>query len=412
MKIHASSLLIATILVLGQADAARSEDNWSRWRGNQQNGHSADSKAPLQWSDGQIRWQTDLPGGGQSSPVVWGSRIFLTAEQDNGVRRLVLAVSRDTGKIEWQRQAWEGEPEPSHNMNGWASATCATDGEHVIAFFGRGGLHCYTVEGDHVWSLDLGRFESPWGTAACPVLWNGLVIQNCDADTDAFLAAFDVKTGKEVWRTARPNYRGWSTPVIIPSGDQVELVVNGQTGTMAYDPATGDALWNCPCPRGRGTPTVTPHDGRLFVVNGLGGGGAYSLKPGGSGEITDSHRIWFSERRTRDLPSPAVVGQTMLVMSLRGAILSGYDISNGKELWKERVGGQISSSPVCYRGHAIFIAEDGTGVVVNPQAESIRVVGRNELTAKEGEIFRAAATPNRGELLIRSNRRLICISGD
>lgn len=405
-------LLMIVLLFAPAISSSAGDENWERWRGPMQNGHSLDQVAPLTWSDSQIRWQTELPGGGQSSPIVWGDRIFLTTEQDNGARRLVLAVSRDSGEILWQRQVWEGRPESSHAMNGWASATCVTDGKHVVAFFGIGGLHCFTVSGEHVWTRDLGPFEGPWGTAACPIIWNGLVIQNGDADANAFIAAFDLQTGQEKWRTRRPDFRGWSTPVIVDSGNRTELVVNGHTGTIAYDPASGTQLWFCPCPKGRGTPSVTPHNGKLFVVNGLGGGGAYAVRPGGSGNVLESHQLWFSERRTRDLPSPAVIGNTLLVMSLRGSVLSGYDIDSGQELWKERVGGQISASPVCYRDHAVFIAEDGTGVVIDPRSPDQRIAALNRLTVGDDEIFRASVTPNRGELLIRSNRRLICIKAE
>ena len=132
-----------------------------------------------------IVWKTPLPGIGQSSPIIWGDRIFLTSALDGGRERLVFCVDRASGKILWQHSAWKGEPEKSTIMNGWASASCVTDGEVVVAFFGRGGLHAYRVDGKPLWSRDLGRFEGPWGTAACPIIVDDLVIQNCDADVDA-----------------------------------------------------------------------------------------------------------------------------------------------------------------------------------------------------------------------------------
>src|SRR5690606_21216749 len=119
------------------------------------------------WDAGSVTWKVSLPGIGQSSPILWGERIFLTSALDNGRQRVVFCVDRNDGRILWQRIAWTGEPEPTHKMNGWASSTCVTDGERVYAFFGRGGgLFCYTVDGDLVWSKALGQFEGPWGTAA------------------------------------------------------------------------------------------------------------------------------------------------------------------------------------------------------------------------------------------------------
>ena len=394
---------------LSALTASGHAEDWHGWRGPQQNGHSTETGLPSQWNAGSVAWKVDLPGSGQSSPVTHGNLIFLTSSLDGGNRRVVLAVDREKKEIAWQKEVWKGKAEPSHNMNGWASATCATDGQVVIAFFGKGGLHSFDMSGNPLWSRDLGIFSGPWGTAACPVIWNDLVIQNCDADQDSFLIAVNKNTGKTVWKVQRPEFRGWSTPVLVKSGGRDELVLNGQIGTIAYAPKSGETLWTVQCPRGRGTPTVTPHDDLLYVVNGLGGGGAYCVKPGGSGDVTDSHRVWFSERRSRDLPSPIIVDDTMLVMSLRGAILSGYDTETGKELWKERVGGQISASPVAFGGKAYFVAEDGTTVVVDP-SDNRHVIGRNKLeTSSDEEIFRSTITPSNGQLLIRSTKTLYCI---
>src|SRR4029077_316458 len=128
---------------------------------------------------------------------------------------------------------------------GWASATCATDGQHVIAFFGKGGLHCYSVEGKKIWSRDLGSFTGPWGTSACPLIVGDLVIQNCDATTNASLLAVNKTTGKDVWKTPRPDLPkgGWSSPILVAAGQRKEVVVNGETAVVGYDPDTGKALW-------------------------------------------------------------------------------------------------------------------------------------------------------------------------
>src|SRR5262245_398879 len=277
----------AWVVVLGAtlaiaAAAVSAESNWPRWRGPRQDGHTTDANLPRQWSAANIVWKTELPGIGQSSPIIWGERMFLTSALGRGEQRLVLCVDRKSGKILWQQTAWKGEPEPSHVMNGWASASCVTDGQIVVAFFGRGGLHAYTAEGQPLWSRDLGRFESPWGTAACPILVDDLVVQNCDADEDAYLIALNKRTGMEVWRSKRRDYRGWSTPIVIDTGTRRELVLNGHEGVQAYDPATGRELWFCKSFNGRGEPTVTPAGDLLLVVNGL-AGDFYSIRPGGEG---------------------------------------------------------------------------------------------------------------------------------
>lgn len=395
-----------TCLVLA---AAQADSNWPGWRGPRADGHSLEKDLPTRWTPESITWKTPLKGVGQSSPVIWGDRIFLTMALEKGRQRVVFAVDRKTGKIQWEKVAWTGEPEPSHAMNGWASPTCAADAERVYAFFGRGGgLHCYTHDGTHVWSRDLGTFEGPWGTAACPILAGDLVIQNCDADKDARLVAFDRKTGKEAWSAPRAAHRGWSTPLLIDAGSRKEIVLNGHTGVIAYAPESGKELWSVRCEQGRGEPTVTPANGLLYVANGLAGAGLYSIRPGGSGDVTESHRLWITRRGDRDTPSPIVIGNTVLLMSLRPDMLTAYDATTGKELWKQRVGSQVSSSPVSYDGLAFLILESGETIVVDPKSEA-RIVARNTLGAARGEMFRATPTPSDGQVFIRSDRMLYCI---
>jgi outer membrane protein assembly factor BamB len=383
------------------------ETNWPRWRGPQQNGHTSEAGIPVAWSESDLAWKTPLPGVGQSSPIIWGDRIFLTSYLDDGRERLVFCVNRRTGQIEWRQSAWKGEPEKSHVMNGWASASCVTDGEIVVAFFGRGGLHAYTVDGKHLWSRNLGAFEGPWGTAACPILVDGLVIQNCDADADAYLVALDKRTGDDVWRTKRPEFRGWSTPIVIDAGARRELVLNGDQGVHAYDPATGRELWFCRGFNGRGEPTVTLAGDLLYAVNGK-AGDFYSVRPGGTGDVTETHMAWHTPRRGgRDCPSPIVVGRYIIVTDM-GGIATCYDAQDGAIHWKERLPGKFSASPIAAKGLAYFINEAGKTFVVEPGPE-LKIVSESTLPAGPDEIFRATPTPSAGQLFLRSTTTLYCV---
>ena len=405
---HLAALLSLSIgLIL--PDSVGGQTNWPSWRGPHANGHADDADLPATWTPDSIVWKTPLPGNGQSSPIIWGDRIFLTASLDQGRQRLVFCVRRTDGKMLWQQIAWTGEPEPTHEMNGWASASCATDGERVVAFFGRGGLHCYSVDGKPLWSRDLGRFEGPWGTAASPLLVRNMVIQNCDSDVNAFIIAIDKATGADLWKTPRADFRGWSTPVLVRTDAREELVLNGHTGVTAYDPDSGAQLWTCRCEQGRGSPTVTPAGGLLYVLNGLADGGAYCVEPGGSGDVTDSMRRWLARRGGRDLSSPIVVGNTMLAMGLRSSVLTAYDARSGAEQWVKRIGGQISASPIAFGDRAFFIDETGKTLVIDPNSEQ-KVVATNVLGADRNELFRASITPCQGQLFIRSDRNLYCIA--
>ncbi|REJ70959.1 MAG: hypothetical protein DWQ29_24795 [Planctomycetota bacterium] len=407
--------LVAVVCAVVGSPGIAAADDWHGWRGPTQDGHSHETGLPERWTAENVVWTRELPGLGQSSPVVTGERILLTSALDEGRERVVICLDRHDGSILWQETAWTGQPEPTHPMNGWASATCATDGERVYAFFGRGGgLVCYSLEGEKLWQNDLGALESPWGTAACPRLVGDLVVQNCDADSDASIVAFHKVTGEEVWRTPRPANRGWSSPIVIEanvaggSARRTEVVVNSHTGVRAYDPSTGEELWNCRSFNGRGTPTVAPAGGLLHVVNGL-SGDTYAIIPGGSGDVTETHMAWHTERGGRDLPSPIIVDGVVLVSSLRSAVITGYDAESGKELWKTRVGDQISASPVAWGGLAYFVKESGVTIAVDPQ--SGEVVSESTVDPAATEVFRASITPAYGRVLLRSDSVLYCIGG-
>src|SRR5262245_60967998 len=403
-----SQWLVLVSLATFAAPSVAGDTNWPRWRGPQQDGHSADPDLPMKWSSENIVWKTSLPGIGQSSPIIWGDRIFLTSGLDKGKERIVLCVDRKTGKLLWQQTAWKGEPEPVHPLNCWASSSCVTDGEVVVAFFGRGGIHAYSIEGKHLWSRDLGRFEGPWGTAACPIMVDGLVVQNCDADENANLIALDKRTGSEIWRTRRRDYRGWSTPIVIDAGGRRELVLNGQEGVQAYDPATGSELGFCASVKVRGEPTVTPAGGLLCVVNGLTGGEIYAVRPGGTGNVTDTRMAWHTPRRgARDCPSPIVVGDYMIVSDMEG-VATCYSVKDGHIYWKERLAGKQSGSPIAASGLVYFVNEAGTTRVIKP-GPKLEVVAENQLTAGPNEIFRASPTPCDGQIFIRSTSVLYCL---
>ncbi len=384
------------------------EDNWPRLGGPSGSSHTTETGLPLQWTADQVQWKSELPGFGQSAPCIWGDQIFLTAALDGGRQRIVFAVDRDSGRILWKDVCWTGEPEPSHVMNGHASSTCATNGKVVIAFFGRGGLHGYSLDGKRLWSRDLGQFEGPWGTAASPIFYGDVVIQNCDSESpESSLLAVDWKTGETVWQIARQLVRGWSTPVLIKTPEREELILNSQIGVRAYDPKTGKELWWCEGFNGRGEPIPAYAHGLLYSLNGQ-PGDIYCVRPGGSGNVTATHRVWNTKRRAgRDLPSPVVIGDYVLGCSMAGVLVC-YRATDGEELWKERIGPKFSASPLVAEGHAYFQNEEGGTVVIEPGPE-LKIVAESKLDSESDELFRSQIVPSQGKLFIRSNKFLYCI---
>ena len=398
------ALLLGPILV-------RAEPGWPQWRGPKGTGHSQEHDLPVHWDAAHVVWSTPLTGRGHSSPVAWGDRLFLTVAAADGSRRSVVCHDVRTGQLLWEQAASSGEPEMIHAMNSWATPTCATDGRRVVAFFGDGGLDCFDLDGKPLWSRDLGSFETAgWGMASSPVLVGELVIQTCDGDNLAFVAAFDKQTGQEVWRTERPAMRSFSTPVLIDTPQRRELVINAHDGMRAYDPTTGSELWYVTGASGRGTPSVVPGAGLVLSLSGRSQGESdlMAVRPGGTGDVTASGLAWQAKRGGRDLPSPIVVDDYLCTVNLRPGIAACYEVATGRELWKQRLTGNFSASPIAVDGLVYLLNESGETYVVKPDRE-YREVARNRLDAADDEVFRASPMPYAGRLFLRSDKRLYCI---
>jgi outer membrane protein assembly factor BamB len=390
----------------------RAEDNWPQFRGPTGRGHSSAKDVPLKWTADSIVWKADLKGAGQSSPVNWGDKLFLTGASENGQERYVFCVDRTNGKILWEQSIPCPGPEVPHRMNSFATPTCATNGKHVVAFFGPGGLHCFDMDGGKKWSRDLGSFPGPWGVAASPVMVGDMVIQNCDAEGVSSLVALDLASGEPVWETDRePKPRGgWSTPILIEADGHQELVLNGEFGVRGYDPLTGKEKWFCAGFNGRGSPVPDFADGLLHVVNGK-PGDTYAVKPGGKGDVTESRMAWHTKRRGgRDLPSPAVADGYLVIVSMSGTA-SCYDAKTGEIHWEEKLGvkGEFASSPLVINGHVLFQNVYGGGTVVLKPGKEMNIVTVNSLGLEPDEIFRATLAPIQGQVFARSLSALYCI---
>jgi outer membrane protein assembly factor BamB len=200
---------------------------------------------------------------------------------------------------------------------------------------------------------------------------------------------------------------GWSTPIVIEVAGRRELVLSGEPGVNAYDPATGRELWFSQSPAGRGEPVPVFAHGLLYVVCGL-AGNTYALKPGGSGDVTATHRVWEAKRTGgRDQPGPAIVGDFVLISSMSG-ILTSYDAKTGKIHFTERLGAAIAASPLVANGLVYFQMENGEVIVIKPGA-TLEIVARNSIGASGGEIFRAGLAPIQGQLFARSRNVVYCI---
>jgi outer membrane protein assembly factor BamB len=392
-------------------------------------------KVPLVWSDQtNLLWKTDLPGRGNSSPIVWNDRIFLTAASNDGDERYILCVRAGDGKLLWKRTASKGVPPgKSHEWNGYASASCVTDGSHVYAFFGTPGLFCYDFEGNLVWKRAFGIFTSErgWGTAASPFLFEDLVIQNCDNDGPAALpsghkseeaapmalVALDKLTGQERWRADRNQGRGFSTPLLMTTAEgRLDLILNGPRGVWAYDPRTGKENWHCERkaagewdnnPARFGEPLPVYNRDMLFAVSGR-PGPFQAIRLGGSGDVTQSHLLWETSRKGhRDVASP-MLWQDLIYLADSTGWLTCFDGKDGSMVYNVRIGTRTMASPVAVRGKLLFVLDDGTGLVLEPGRE-YKVLHKNQLGDGQQLDFAGSPAIAGGRLFLRSQSHLYCI---
>lgn len=403
----------AALLALALSPALLPAENWNQFRGPHLDGTVSNPGLPVNWDASSIVWKAELGGYGQSSPIEWDGKLFVTTATDGGKARHLICLAAADGKELWKDTVASAEPEEIHAMNSHATATCATDGKVVVAYFGPAGLHAWDLEGKKLWSLDVGVRGGTWGFGASPVIVGDKVIQNCDSEGPSRLIAVELATGKIAWETPRETKPkgGWSTPTLIEVEGRRELIVNGEFGVQAYDPATGKELWFCEGPTGRGEPVPVYSEGKLYVVCGK-PGDAYSVKPGGSGLVTKTHRLWTAPRKGgRDLPTPALAGGVLFISSMSG-IASAYDTETGAVHFTERLGEgiEVAAAPLVANGLAYFQTVKGGDVIVVRPGKSLEIVARNSLAAAAQEqTFRSVPTPLGERLLIRGSTTLYCL---
>jgi outer membrane protein assembly factor BamB len=390
-------------------------DVWPQFRGRSASGVADHQGLPTSW-DGEtgdgIRWKTRIPGLAHSSPVVWGDRVFVTSavnESDDSTfkpglygsgdaaddrvehRWIVMALDRGTGEVVWERTARVGVPiDKRHIKATYANSTPATDGRFVAAMFGSEGLYLYDLEGELMWSKDLGRldagaYDAPsyeWGSASSPIFHQDLVIVQCDVQGDSFLLAADVKTGETVWRVSREEPPSWGTPTVVPWPGGDVLVTNGSNAIRGYDPASGESLWQLGGSSNITAPTpVFDEDGLVVVASGRRPEKPiFAIRPGARGDISldegetsNEWVAWSWTRRGPYMPTPVIYRGQLYVLNNDG-VFASYSMKDGTEIYRERVthgGSGFSASPVASDGRIFLPGEDGDVFAVTAGREFV-----------------------------------------
>ncbi len=381
---------------------------WPGWRGPSGQGFVEGSGYPDTWSDRlNVVWKVDVPGRGNSSPIVWGNHVFLTTARGGGRRLSILAYDRAGGRLLWETRIPQKGVEHAHEKNGHASATPVTDGKLVYVSFGAHGLVAVDYDGEIVWHRKLGALDNYHGTAGSPVLYRESVILYQDHEGQSFVAAFDKATGETKWWTDRVASTGWGTPVVIRTSERDELIVSSQHAVNAYDPKNGEMLWRARGNKFEVIPTPTVGHGLVFCSSGR-AGPTLAIRPGGKGDVTETHVVWESPKGSPFVPSTIVVGDYLYMVNDMVSVVTSYEAATGKLMFQQRLGTAhregFSASPVTFEGKIFFTNDNGETFVIEAGPE-FKLLHVNRIGA------RVLASPAlvEGRWYFRTNDELICI---
>lgn len=432
---------LVSVTVAGNTNS----QHWAEWRGPFYNG-MARGDAPTSWSDTtNIKWKTEIPGRGHSTPIIWGDKIFLTTAiptgktpppapvEDQGAQQggrrggpgggaganiehrfELMCIDRKTGKVVWQKTARVATPhEGYHRTYGsFASNSPATDGRHVYVSFGSRGVFCYDMNGKLIWQKDLGvqmRMRLQFGEGAAPVLDRDKIILTFDHEGDSFLVALDKRTGKELWRSPRDEQSSWSTPLIIEHAGRRQVIISATKKVRSYDVQTGKVIWECAGLGSNVIPAPIHHNGVVYVMSGHRDPKLMAIRLGKEGDLTGTDSVLWSHTRGISYTASPVLHDGKLYVVTDSGQVSCFNIATGEPYFHQvRLprAYNFKASPVGANGKLYLATEDGD-VVILKMSDKLEVLTTNKL---EDQVFIASPIIIDGELFLRSQNHLYCIS--
>jgi outer membrane protein assembly factor BamB len=402
---------------------AASAGNWPAWRYDG-SGIAPEKNVPVKWSKTEnVRWRMPLPEPGNSSPIVWEDKVFVT--QVAGDRRELMCVDRSSGKVLWHSGTSYGK-EKTHETNPYASPTPVTDGEHVIAWFGSAGIFCYDFKGKELWHRDLGKQEHQWGYGSSPVLYQDLCILNFGPGPRTFLIALNKKTGETAWQVDLPEndpperYDGfagkkgqpmgsWSTPLVTKAGGRTDLILSMVGEVRGFDPKTGKELWKAD---GLSPLVYTSAIVGEGVVVGAGGfgGSTLAIKAGGNGDLSNQ-QLWYVQKEKKNRISSGVITKGHIFLCNMDGVAQCIELTTGKDKWLERLKptgakGEIWGSTIMAGDNIYVVNQSGDTFVLKANPEKLEVVSTNPLN----EPSNSTPAISNGEIFIRTHQALWGIS--
>ncbi len=408
------TILFALQLAGGLAltpQSSPADDSWPQFRGPTGQGIAIARDLPITWSEtDHIRWKTAIPGEGWSSPVVLDGKVWLTSATDEGRSLRAICVDLASGKVTIDREVFRIEkPEHVNAKNSHASPTPIVEPGRVYVHFGTNGTACLDSQtGNTLWSTQEYRLEHKEGPGSSPVMYQGLLLLNCDGMDVQYVAALDKLTGKLVWRTERPNLeefkpdmrKAYATPLVIRHQDRDQLVSPGAQRVVSYDPLTGQALWQVDF-KGFSNVARPVFDGsQVYVNTGYGKSQLWAIRPDARGNATESHVTWKATKAITLNPSPLVVDGLIYMIDDKG-IASCLDSTTGDAVWTERLGGNFTSSPVFADGR-IYVTGDNGKTYVLATGREFKILAENTL---DGRVQASPAIVDRA-IILRTHSHL------
>lgn len=383
-------LLTIMSLVCSPLNAA----DWPQFRGPGGQGHSDATNLPLTWSETEnVVWKVSVAGLGWSSPSIQGDQIWLTTAIDDGKSLHAIALDRATGKTIHDVVVFElADPGAVHSKNSHASPTPLIEDDRVYIHFGAHGTACLKTDGSVVWKTQELKHNHRHGPGGSPVIYQNLLILNCDGSDLQYVVALDKNTGKEVWKKKREHIgedrisgkssvpMAYTTPLLTEINGKIQLLSSGADSIVSYDPLTGDELWWFRYDGYSNVPRPVVGKGHVFISSGYDRPEFFAVRVDGTGDVTESHLAWNLKKAAPLNPSPLLLGDELYLVSDNG-IATCLDAVSGEQHWQERIGGNFSASPTFADGRIYFLDEEGKTTVVAP-GKKFEVLASNQLEGR------------------------------